>query len=120
MKCFKAAASLIIILGEGLAFLHSQGIIHNDIKPENVVLDLNEVPALVDFDTSKDQNVATVTKQGGWTLGYVAPEVSAGAPPSAQSDMYAFGVVLGELLGTATESMLRSIHNNTHVFVPCF
>ena len=107
----KRVTPIAIGILNGLAFLHSQGIIHNDIKPENVVLDLNEVPALVDFDTSKDQNVATVTKQGGWTPGYVAPEISGGAPPSPQSDMYAFGVVLGELLGTDTESLLQSIHN---------
>ena len=56
----------------------------------------------MDFETSKVEalsGVTTATGAGGGTIGYVDPEVSSGrAPPSTASDMFAFGVLMGEVL----------------------
>jgi hypothetical protein len=87
---------------KGLNFLHQMGIIHRDLKPENIMLtdDQPPFPVLIDFETAKVNKPSLVTTTCTRVVGtgkYVAPEVlQQGYSPA--SDMYAVGIILGELL----------------------
>jgi eukaryotic-like serine/threonine-protein kinase len=87
-------------LCEALAFAHGQGIVHRDVKPSNVLIDLpQQLVKLSDFGIARDPD-AEATRTGV-VLGspaFLAPEQLAGALPTASSDLYALGVMLFELL----------------------
>ena len=90
------------ILG-GLAAIHAAGIIHRDIKPQNVLIGLDGIPRVTDFGIayeSGQSKLSTLTHHGV-TLGtpaYMAPEQARGETVSQATDIYSTGVVLFELL----------------------
>jgi serine/threonine-protein kinase len=90
------------ILG-GLAAIHAAGIIHRDIKPQNVLIGLDGVPRVTDFGIAYEpggRNLLGLTSYG-LTLGtpaYMAPEQAQGEPVRHATDIYSVGVVLFELL----------------------
>ncbi len=90
---------VLVQLCRALAFLHTHGIIHGDLKPQNVVITCR-LPLhlkLIDFGlAATDGGTAGGTPSG--TLPYIAPELIAGVPPSAASDLYALGVMIFRLL----------------------
>jgi len=85
-----------------LTYAHEHGVIHRDIKPENIMLLENGEVKLLDFGIAVLQGERRARWQGFsspvGTPDYMAPELWSGAPGSAQSDIYAVGVVLYELL----------------------
>jgi len=86
-------------LAAGLAAAHHNGVIHGDIKSNNVVLTKANDGALraviTDFGLARMQGTA---KQGVWgTPGYMAPELWVGEAPSVASDLYALGIVFYEM-----------------------
>lgn len=90
---------------EGLAHAHARGIVHQDLKPANILLADDGRPMLLDFNLSTDakRRGDVLGAQVGGTLPYMAPEqlraLEAGAPGATpQADLYALGVVLFELL----------------------
>ena len=92
-------------LADGLEHAHSHGILHNDLKPANVLLTDDGQPMLLDFGVSEDMKVRAVTPGAhiGGTLPYMAPEhlrsVRDRIPATdARSDVYALGIILFELL----------------------
>ncbi|MDQ2996295.1 MAG: protein kinase [Chloroflexota bacterium] len=94
---------MAIPLADALAYAHSQGLIHRDLKPANVLLRLDGSPVLADFGLARPISVdsaaqitATGTLMG--TLAYMAPEQFSGRPADARTDIYAFGVMLYEML----------------------
>ena len=80
-------------VAEGLSAVHAAGVVHRDVKPDNIVIGPDRA-RLVDFGVADGVGGGGL----GGTAGYVAPEVLAGAPPSAASDQYAFAVTLHEVL----------------------
>ena len=101
--------SLARELLDGIAHIHSAGILHRDIKPSNVLLDRDDAPRLTDFGIARGEETSglTLTGQVLGTLRYIAPEVAAGEPATVQSDLYGLGVLLSELTGTPSESLAR-------------
>jgi serine/threonine protein kinase/tetratricopeptide (TPR) repeat protein len=92
-------------LADGLEHAHSHGILHNDLKPANVLLTDDGQPMLLDFGVSEDLRLrATIPRTTiGGTLPYMAPEhlrsVRDRRPTTdARSDVYALGILLFELL----------------------
>jgi serine/threonine protein kinase/Tfp pilus assembly protein PilF len=92
-------------LADGLEHAHAHGILHNDLKPANVLLTDDGQPMLLDFGVSEDLKVRAVAPRAsvGGTLPYMAPEhlrsLRDRAPATdARSDVYALGVLLFELL----------------------
>ncbi|AES65189.1 receptor-like kinase [Medicago truncatula] len=90
---------------KGIAYLHEdcqQRIIHYDIKPENVLLDMKLVPKIADFGLAKlrsrESNIVMNTHFRG-TRGYAAPEMWKPYPVTHKCDVYSFGILLFEIVG---------------------
>lgn len=87
---------------EGLAALHAAGIVHRDVKPGNVLLGPDGGARIVDFGLARslesDETRLTETDTALGTADYMAPEQALGHDVDARSDLYAFGVLLFELL----------------------
>src|SRR5574340_975804 len=82
-----------------LDYIHTQKIVHRDIKPENIHIAPNGVVKLMDFGIAKSESMS-LTREG-FVLGtpcYMAPEQVMGKPVTPQVDIYAFGVLLFELI----------------------
>src|SRR4051812_11172673 len=94
---------LAIPLADALAYAHGQGLIHRDLKPANVLLRPDGSPVLADFGLARPavaDSAAQITATGAvmGTLAYMAPEQFSGRPADARADLYAFGVMLYEML----------------------
>jgi eukaryotic-like serine/threonine-protein kinase len=101
--------SLARELLDAIAHIHAAGILHRDIKPANVLLGPDRSPRLTDFGIARGDETSGLTQTGQvlGTLRYIAPEVAAGDPATAQSDLYGLGVMLGELAGAPSESLAQ-------------
>jgi serine/threonine-protein kinase len=100
------AAEIVDSVLAGLAVVHAGGVVHRDVKPENVLL-AGGVPGgarLTDFGIARiieeSQKARRTTVIG--TPEYLAPEVADGATPTAASDLYAVGILLYELVAGVT------------------
>jgi len=78
---------------EALAHMHHEGLVHRDVKPENLVVSESGTARLIDFDLSGPQNEKLARLRLG-TLAYLSPEETRGAPPTPASDVYSAGIVL--------------------------
>lgn len=89
---------------EGLSYAHSLGIVHRDVKPENVMIARGGHAKLMDFGLARDKDVKTVTKIGSaiGTAEYMAPEQILRGPERAgltdKTDQYALGILVFEVL----------------------
>ena len=100
---------LDVFLGvcEAVSYAHRQLVVHRDLKPANVLVGTDRRPVLLDFgiaqmhdEESSFVSSSTLTRVGGRPLtpAYASPEQLAGQPVTTQSDVYALGVTLFELL----------------------
>lgn len=87
-------------VGSGLDSLHEQGLVHRDVKPDNILLDESGSAALTDFGLAKGPayTVLTTAGQAVGTLDYMAPELIRGADATAASDIYSLGCVVFECI----------------------
>ena len=110
-RTWQQMIELLIGVADGLAAAHAAGIVHRDIKPQNILVAKNGYAKLADFGLAKlweatDDLAVTRTRSAGHTrpgmivgtLAYMSPEQAAGQPLDARSDIFSFGVVLYELL----------------------
>ncbi|MFE7572914.1 serine/threonine-protein kinase [Streptomyces sp. NPDC057539] len=108
----EAAVAIIADVADGLAAAHAAGVVHRDVKPENILLDMEGPlgpggahPALLtDFGVAKLIDTPRRTKASKiiGTPDYLAPEIVEGLPPRAAVDIYALATVLYELLAGFT------------------
>jgi eukaryotic-like serine/threonine-protein kinase len=89
-------------IARALAYIQSQNIVHRDLKPENVHISENGKVKLMDFGISKREGLE-LTRTGHMvgTPYYMAPEQVTGAQVTVQADVYAFGILLYELIAGA-------------------
>lgn len=87
-------------VAEGLDHVHSQGLVHRDVKPGNVMLGVNGSVKLTDFGIARLVDAAKVTSTGLMvgTASYLAPEQVAGEPVGPPADVYSLGLLLLEAL----------------------
>ena len=86
-------------IASALAYVHSKGIIHRDVKPDNIRIDVTGRVKLMDFGIAKADQLSVTG--AGFTVGtpyYMAPEQIRGRKPTHLVDVYAFGVLLFELI----------------------
>ncbi|GAB2289539.1 hypothetical protein Dimus_038053 [Dionaea muscipula] len=95
---FKVVIQLALDLARGLSYLHSQKIVHRDVKTENMLLDKSRTLKIADFGVARVEasNPSDMTGETG-TLGYMAPEVLNGNPYNRKCDVYSFGICLWEI-----------------------
>jgi tetratricopeptide (TPR) repeat protein len=79
---------------------HTHNIIHRDLKPENIIITHSQTAKLMDFGLARTSDAPHLTEEGliVGTFNYLAPELIMGQPASPQSDLYALGVMLYELV----------------------
>jgi serine/threonine-protein kinase len=94
------AIALALQVARGLAFAHEQGLVHRDVKPQNVLLDSDGRAKVTDFGIARSLDVDGMTITGTimGTSNYIAPEQARGQPVDEQTDVYSLGCVLYELL----------------------
>ncbi len=91
---------IITAVAEGLDYAHTQGILHRDLKPANILMDSERGPLLSDFGLSKLVGENSMSKTGDivGTPHYIAPEAWEGQAATPQTDIYALGCILYEML----------------------
>ncbi len=95
------ALALTHQIARGLAFAHQHGVVHRDVKPQNVLVDESGTAKVTDFGIARSLDPGEELTQTGTLLGtsdYIAPEQASGEPVDARSDQYSLGVLLYELL----------------------
>ena len=97
----RRAIELAIEIADALAFAHEHGLIHRDVKPQNVLLTPDGDAKVTDFGIARSFEVEHGMTQTGTVLGtsnYLSPEQAGGKPTTPATDVYSLGVVVYELL----------------------
>lgn len=86
---------LLNSLIEALSCLHGEGLLHGDVQPANVMLDLIGRPTLIDFGIARTAMASRLgTMAALYVPGYAAPELARGEPPSTATDIYALAATI--------------------------
>jgi serine/threonine protein kinase len=118
-------------IGIAIKYLHSYGIVHRDLKLENVMMSDNTesgVPKLVDFGLAKMIGPSEKADEPFGTLGYVAPEVLRKEPYSFSCDLWSYGCIIYALLSgslpfdheSQKETIKMTLDNKLEFDLPCW
>lgn len=113
---------LALRIAEGLIAAHDAGVVHRDIKPDNILIDSRGDVKIADFGLAKLHGVTRVTQEQSTvgTVHYMSPEQARGDEVDHRSDIFSFGVLLYELItgqrpfaGQHREAILYAITSET-------
>jgi tRNA A-37 threonylcarbamoyl transferase component Bud32 len=97
----RRALAVALEIADALGFAHEHGLVHRDVKPQNVLLTSDGDAKVTDFGIARSLDVEQGVTQTGTVLGtsnYLSPEQASGQPVTPATDVYSLGVVLYELL----------------------
>ncbi len=97
----RRAVELALEIADALAFAHEHGLVHRDVKPQNILLTPDGDAKVTDFGIARSLDVEHGLTQTGTVLGtsnYLSPEQASGKATTASTDVYSLGVVVYELL----------------------
>ncbi len=136
-RTWRQVVELLVGVADGLSAAHTAGILHRDIKPDNILISSTGYAKLADFGLAKFDEIssrsptrttADVGTRAGVVLGtfaYMSPEQASGKPVDARSDIFSFGILLYEALGAtrpftgATDrELLAAIREDTPAPLP--
>jgi parvulin-like peptidyl-prolyl isomerase/tRNA A-37 threonylcarbamoyl transferase component Bud32 len=120
----QTAAAILDQLLDAVAYAHERGVVHRDIKPDNIFLTREGRVKLADFGIAHVGDSSTLKTQAGTVMGtpgYMAPEQVVGSPADARSDLFSIGAIGYEMLSgrnpfgasdnvPATTIMYRIVH----------
>jgi serine/threonine protein kinase len=117
---------MIVGLILGMEYIHSQKVIHRDLKPGNLLLDERGRLYIGDFGTARVIGNHCGSSTGGTgTWGYMSPEVAGGESQTDKVDVFSFGCLLYEILfgrkwytATATEGIFRQAREDVRPEIP--
>jgi eukaryotic-like serine/threonine-protein kinase len=97
-RCIRIALAIC----NALEYIHSRGVVHGDLKPDNVIVDVADNIKLIDFGISRETKVSLWRRPklegAAGTPDYVSPEQIRGKRTDARGDVYSLGIVLFEML----------------------
>jgi Tol biopolymer transport system component/predicted Ser/Thr protein kinase len=98
-RTVKQSLEIAIQIAEGLSAAHEKGIIHRDIKPDNIMVRKDGIAQIMDFGLARLRGVTRLTREPGTagTAGYMSPEQAQGFEVDHRTDIFSLGVVLYEL-----------------------
>ena len=94
----KEAVSIAIQVSMGIEAAHNNGIIHRDIKPQNIIISKEGKVKVADFGIAKAATSNTVTSHAMGSVHYTSPEQARGGYSDAKSDIYSIGITLFEMI----------------------
>ena len=94
----KEAVSIAIQVSMGIEAAHNNGIIHRDIKPQNIIISKEGKVKVADFGIAKAASSNTVTSHAMGSVHYTSPEQARGGYSDAKSDIYSIGITLFEMV----------------------
>lgn len=95
---FKEAVSIAIQVGRGIEAAHNKGIIHRDIKPQNIIISTEGKVKVTDFGIARVANSNTISSDVMGSVHYSSPEQARNGFVDGKSDIYSLGIVMYEMV----------------------
>jgi predicted Ser/Thr protein kinase/Flp pilus assembly protein TadD len=115
----KQAAAVIVQVCRALEAAHAEGVIHRDLKPQNIMLDAHDRVVVMDFGIARSVEMGSMTRTGVvlGTPAYMSPEQAKGEELDARSDLFSVGIIFYELLTGGSpykaETALEAMYKRT-------
>ncbi|MEY8352226.1 Stk1 family PASTA domain-containing Ser/Thr kinase [Lachnospiraceae bacterium 54-53] len=94
----KEAIGVAISVAQGIAAAHEQGIIHRDIKPQNIIIARDGKVKVADFGIARAASTQTLSATAVGSVHYISPEQARGGYSDARSDIYSLGITMYEMV----------------------